>query len=340
MRLKKFLAVGLAVTMTMGSSVVAFADDTTITSPTDGSASGTGSVEAVVDKDIFKVVLPTISDTSLNFILDPQGVIAATSNAKYTGANFEAGKTLFFQQSTNDYKDTSAEFTITSKSAVDVDVTLSAKVTGNDSVKLSSDSNFAGDTDASMYLGVIVDTDEAVAITDDGATVTKKLENAVSEYEVKYSGGNYVFDLKDAPDESAFKTFKFKLTGASNANGDWTGLDAVAPKVELTWNVTKHVDQAAPSVAKTTYEMTAGTPVEMTVDFGKGDKAASAVAGVYWGSQNVLGSTVTYADGKLTLISTSVDYFIANPSADAKLVVTFNDTANTSVTITLNRPQQ
>ena len=75
---KRFLAVSLAATMVMGSSVTVFAADE------GGSTSGSGSVDIVEATDIFQVELPTVpeNDTTFNYILDPTGVIAETDAAK------------------------------------------------------------------------------------------------------------------------------------------------------------------------------------------------------------------------------------------------------------------
>ena len=55
---KKILAAGLAVSMVMGSSVVAFAAE--------GSGSGSGSLDVVEKSDVFDVVLPTDSGTTFD----------------------------------------------------------------------------------------------------------------------------------------------------------------------------------------------------------------------------------------------------------------------------------
>lgn len=63
MNYKRILAVGLAASMVMGSSVVAFAAE--------GTGTGSGSLDVVEKSDVFQVQLPTDSGTMFNYILDP-----------------------------------------------------------------------------------------------------------------------------------------------------------------------------------------------------------------------------------------------------------------------------
>lgn len=241
MKFKKLLALGMAATMLMGSSVVALADS--------GSQTGDGKVEGVVDTEVFSVVLPVTDSSTLAFILDPQGLIKATSNAAYSGASFGEG-TLFFQNESTNYSNTSNVLTVTNKSSVKADITVTAKITGNDGIALSADDSFADDTSASMYMALVdVANPSPKAITDaDGVKLTATMDAAAEgSYEYKYNEGVYSYGLKDGVQDSAFAKYEFKLTGASNANGDWTGLAEAVPAVEVTWNIEKHVDNAAPT---------------------------------------------------------------------------------------------
>ncbi|MDD5831182.1 MAG: hypothetical protein PUD13_07940 [Lachnospira sp.] len=336
MKLKKIMALGLAATMVVSSSVVALADETV--SPASGTTTGSGKLEGTVDTDVFNVVLPTTSAETLKFILDPEGLIKATSNKAYDSATFGEG-TLFFQKDTNDYQNESATLTITNKSAVDVDVKLTAQITDADGITLSSDKAFTEDTSASMYMAVKYDSSED-AITDDGVTIEKTIAKAPEgAYEYKYnSGSGYSYGLIDDLSQITFNKMDFSLTGASNAKGDWSALSVVAPNVKVTYEVSKHVETAAPSIATTTYELTAETPVVVSVDLGKGDKAATGIASVIWNGVNLLGDTISYDDstGKITIGLACVSYWISNPDAPRTVTVTFNDTASTTVELTMS----
>ena len=233
MKLKKIMALGLAATMVVGSSVVAFADETS--SPASGTTTGAGKLEGTVDTDVFNVVLPPTTSGTLDFTFAPERLIKATSNAAYSGATFGDG-TLFFQKETNKYENESATLTITNKSAVDVDVKLTAKITDATGITLSDDKTFAEDTSASMYMGVKSGGVENAITADDGVTIEKTIEKAPEgAYEYKYSDGSYSYGLvgEDALASITFNDMSFTLTGASNSKGDWSELSEVTPNLVL-----------------------------------------------------------------------------------------------------------
>lgn len=237
---KKALAGILAGTMVIGTSLTVFAADE------NGSTTGTGSLDIVEKSDVFSVVLPTIpenGDTTFNYILDPTGVIKDTEGAKYSGATFADGKTVFFANAGASggavtYSDTSDTLTITNKSTMDVDVTVKATVKAVDGIKMASSGTFdASDTEAKLYLA-LKDADTAnseKAITTDGAELTSTIQALAGAYETKYEGGKYVKKLKDTA--TGFKTYSFQVTGACNPNGAWNGLTENPPEIEVVWNV-------------------------------------------------------------------------------------------------------
>ena len=89
MRTKRFLSVVLSAAMIAGSSVTAFAATAT-TSPAHGTLTGKGSMEGIVDLDVFRVDVPTTPTsgvTDLDFIMDPQELIKATDGKRYLSTN-------------------------------------------------------------------------------------------------------------------------------------------------------------------------------------------------------------------------------------------------------------
>lgn len=242
--LKKVAAITLAMTMAMGSSFSAFAED-----PTSGTLSGTGEVEGVVDKDIVKVILPTTTDaeTTYNFKLDPEGLIKATAAAKYPSATFGEGS-MFFQNAADSYSNTSNTKEITNKSAVPVDITITATVTaGNENLKINSDSAFTDDTSTSMYLALTdtaADSPQVEAASSEGvAVLTTTMQPLADSYKISYndSEGKYEYVLKDDADiVGDFETYEFALTGACNTSADWSQLTEIQPKVDVVWSFAKH----------------------------------------------------------------------------------------------------
>ncbi|MCM1568347.1 MAG: hypothetical protein NC081_02740 [Roseburia sp.] len=272
---KKITATALTMAMIAASSMTAFAapgdEDEEVTTPTEteteteteddgtqtGSLGGTGTVEGVVNKDVFAVVLPTVAEgaTTFDYVMDPQGLILTTNHAKYENATFAAGASVFFKNAkvegaTDDpYTATSDALTITNKSTLDVDVTLTATVTAVEGLTMAESATFAADdTAAKLYLALIGgegETAQTKAITTEGTQITTKMNKAADgAYKVVYNStdSEYVYDLTDeakANDYTGFSTYSFKLTGACNTNTgvDWEDLKDANPAVEVVWTV-------------------------------------------------------------------------------------------------------
>lgn len=83
-KFKRAMAITLAATMVIGSSVTAFAAD-------DGhSSTGTGSNEGHVDKHVISVTLPTVpaNQTPFNYTVDPERLVPETDGARYGSTTF------------------------------------------------------------------------------------------------------------------------------------------------------------------------------------------------------------------------------------------------------------
>lgn len=233
---KKILAAGLAVSMVMGSSVVAFAAE--------GSGSGSGSLDVVEKSDVFDVVLPTDSGTTFDYILDPTGVIKATEAEKYGGATFADGATVFFANAATTegdpatYSATSDAIKAVNKSTMDVDITVKASVAEVSGITMASSGTFdADDTSAGLYLALKdSDTNNSdTAVTADGVELSSTIAALDDAYETKYVDGKYVKQLKT--DATGFEEYSFQLTGACNPKGEWAGLTEEPPVVSVVWSI-------------------------------------------------------------------------------------------------------
>lgn len=233
---KKILAAGLAVSMVMGSSVVAFAAE--------GSGSGSGSLDVVEKSDVFDVVLPTDSGTTFDYILDPTGVIKATEAEKYGGATFADGATVFFANAATTegdpatYSATSDAIKAVNKSTMDVDITVKASVAEVSGITMASSGTFdADDTSAGLYLALKdSDTNNSdTAVTADGVELTSTIAALDGAYETKYVDGKYVKQLKT--DATGFEEYSFQLTGTCNPKGEWAGLTEEPPLVSVVWSI-------------------------------------------------------------------------------------------------------
>lgn len=273
---KRLLALTLAATMVMGSSVTAFADE--------GSQTGTGDIEGIVNTDVFSVVLPTATDATYKFILDPQGLIEATNSAAYSGATF-TGNNLYFNSAADTYGDTSAVLTAVNKSSFGVDINLKATLTGYDGLTVaSSASDATSETDdPAIYLAIKKEagtvahdaatpsieltnsaTSEAIAVSDGvaAANVTMTLaapaadENSKPAYVYSYADDEYSYELNSAW-EGNFNGVAFALTGAINTYDPtsastvdgWADLANITPSVNVVWSIENPNDAAAEEIA-------------------------------------------------------------------------------------------
>ncbi len=333
-RFVKGMAVTMAATMILGSTMTVFATEqqTTDTIP------GTGEVEGIVDASVFDVVIPSVSEGTYDFRLDPQGLIEATGTAstvsgresthvtheRYENAEFAVDTTMYFANSiTTDspaitlYTGTSAAAEFVNQSTTKVDVTVTAEVKDAAGIAISEDKTFADDTTASMYLELndTASASDAVDNTTKIATLTKTLDAlADTNFEKTYDAatGEYSYELIDSPTIEAGSKFSYALSGAANPDGVWTEAQKdAAPAIEVTWRINIHREGTAPvfSTGDTlgTIEYTAGTEelavkkilkVEMTNEGGTFDGYNANPEVQYDGAEDS-GSVITLADNFL-----------------------------------------
>lgn len=357
--LKKLMVFSMTGAM-MLAPMSAMAADSTTTSPAGSSAQGTGNLEGYVNKDVFSVQLPTITDQSIfNFTLDPQKLLNSTGGhgGDSDKGNYDAGSTLFFKQADNKYKNTSQTLTAINTGTNKVNVTLSATASNLGNLKLSDTEAMSG-TDTSIYLALTqtgadgADADAALK-EDTGASLTGSL-NGVSKdlFETKYNAslpGNYEFVLKDdekakidTDDGTNFPRVTFGLKGAANATDgvDWSTVDTTStqPTVDVKWTLTDG-KIAAPSVTNTdvSYSKASSTNTEIAFSLGNGDLAATAVSSVTVSADNKTyssASSVIYASGSNIVIDKDVWASLAT-GTKRYIKVTFNDTAHTEAIITV-----
>lgn len=280
---KKLMAFAMVAVMMANPMAALAAETTEVASPeaAKGSADASGNVEGFVDTSVFKVVLPTDAEGTFDFVMDPQGLIAATSGEAYTGATFASGN-VFFQTTSGNYTDQSAFIEVLNKGTVAVNVSVEATVTGLGDVKaVANKSAFSTGSAAvpELYLafvasgnvvengpvvGAAVATNTTTKVT--SAKVTATLPAASDDcYEYTYASGEYSFNLKDEyADDGAetFSNYSFALTGACNSEADWTDVKSVAPAVKVVWTL-EDAESGNPDINATkTASSTAAISVE------------------------------------------------------------------------------
>lgn len=345
---KKFMALALSATMVVGSSMTAFAAD-----EVSGGSQGSGVLEGSATTDVFKVELPTVAAGTFNFKLDPEQLVKATAGAALAGKTYDDAATLFFARAdadkTKDYMNISDKITITNKSTMKVDVTVTANISGADEISMSSVENFGvggtdPDTSASLYLALTdgAASNPVVAPIDkeDGASLTNTIDEApAGAYKAKYDpvkGYTYELDTAASP-APTFATYSFQLKGAANPAGDWSELKTVSPSVDVTWTIKPHRDPVAPSIAKTSYTYT-GTPFVVKVDLGAGNLAANGISSITIGGAVVNAARYSFdsTKGELTFDAAWIsDQMSGNSSRTYE--ITFDDTANTKINITITK---
>lgn len=234
-KIKKLLTVALAVTMVMGSTITAFADDN------EGSTEGTGSVEGHVEKEVTEVLLPTVDAGSSPFayIIDPERLIQETDAKKYEeGTVFPDKDTdtgVYFLVGDNEYDNTSSVLQAVNMSSCNVKLTVTVKATTAETdIDLAASASVSED-DPELYLALKVGNDTEVVTDDaDGVTVEKVIAGQPDNFEVTVDDEDgYVYQAK-ADAAEPWQAMNISMTGAVSKvaiEGETT-----APKIEVTWS--------------------------------------------------------------------------------------------------------
>lgn len=362
LKMKRGVAVALAATMVLGST--AFAADTN-----SGTTTGTGTSEGHVDKKATNVVLPTettdYTASTFAYTMDPERLISGTSGGKYeTGSTFPEKTSdtgVYFLTADKKYENNSKALKVENQSSHAIDLTVKAEaVSAATDIPLVAKDAVASADKASLYLGLVVGNETAVAISKDTAasktvTVDGQPDNFGVTVKADKNGYEYraltldeykaIEGHESATELPAWKSETFKLEGSvtSKEITDAT----TAPNVKVTWSwvdPTAAPADAAPSIATAdqTKTVAADTAVTIPVNLGSGNKVASDVTSVKWkeGNREMLNvnNMATYADGVVTITAASVNYLLRNDSNfPATMVITFDDAENTSIEVTLNK---
>lgn len=249
-KMKRGLAAALAVTMVMGSSLTVFAADNS------GSTSGDGTSEGHVEKKATKVVLPTVADgdTPFAYIMDPERLISGTNGGKYDGFTFPEADTdsgVYFQTDTTKYENSSKKLKVVNQSSHDISLTVKAEVESAETdIPLAERTAVDSAQEATLYLGLVVDTESPVALAKDTAatktiTVAGKEENFKVDVKSDKSGYEYreltvdEYKALDGADANAtvlpWESKEFQLEGSVTKDAEITD-SMTAPTVTVTWS--------------------------------------------------------------------------------------------------------
>ena len=334
---KKLTALAMAATMLVGGSLTVFA------AGSEGTDTGKGEYEGYVDEtSVFSVVVPTAAQNVFNFFVDPNGLLEKTDYERLgaTAADFEQNATLFFTRATGTkYGKDSDAVTFENQSSYAVDVQVSAYVDGIGKIALSEDALTGDEEDPTLYLAIVHDTDNQ-AITANGGALTGTIAGVKDNFEIKYNSADQKYEfVRKADGLQPWQTYAFNLTGACGGNWDDEQAEA-APEVVLTWKVTDPLANEAPSIAKTTYAMVAGTAVKIPVDLGAGELGATGIKSISYvqGSgktANLETTKYSFSNGVLTISAAYITDLLNASITSRDFTIIFNDAASTKVVVKL-----
>lgn len=267
-KFSKVIAIALAATMVIGSSVTAFADDTEPV--TTGDSTGDGTSEGHVEQKKINVVLPTIASGSTPFAytMDPEGLIKATSAEKY-GSTVEfpaaSGDTQVYfnnglkggngeDKNNTVYANSSVKQTVTNKSSHAISLTVKAEVTSPEAtdIPLVGADDIATATAASLYLGLVVDSEDPVAIASDAAaTQTVTVNGTAANFKVAYNSTDSKYEYR------ALTLNEWKASAAANADKTQDDYDA-------TWAKSEFQLEGAVTTTKTITDTTTAPSIKVT----------------------------------------------------------------------------
>ena len=366
-KFKEVLAIGMALTMILGSSLAAFADEPA----TSGSTSGIGTSEGHVEEKATNVVLPTITEgtTPFAYTMDPEGLIQETSGGKYDNAEFPAksgDKHVYFNNGKKGgegddkenivYANTSSKLKVENRSSHNIKLTISVTASSaTTDIPLVAQTALADADKASLYLGLKVDAEDPVAITTSAAASKEVTINGTpGNFKIAVNSGKTGYEYRvmtldeykaiegnSAATALPWSSSEFQLEGEVTT-GKKIASDTTAPTVAVTWSwvdPTATPASAAPSIATTEYTMTLGEDIEIPVSLGTGAEAATGITSIAY---TAAGNPYTFGegeysleDGVLTLSSTKIDIWLNNGVTARDITIKFNDEAETTVVVSL-----
>lgn len=259
-RTKQILAITAAATMAFGSSLTAFAADSTL--PNDSTVTGGGDLEYVDTSKVYEVTLPTSG--ALDFVIDPQGL---TSLGNGQSANLEdllANSSIVSKEGAGAY--------IKNESSVGVKVTVKMNITddsdeGKKVTPVATLDAVTADDKTNICLLAIPSTNSPSAIADytastQGIVIESIDDTAATEfsfvldkavYTVKKDAEGALSYAKDASVENNYDAVAFKLGGKANGKADWSAYTGASKKVVGVNAVFSVADAAETDVVKDGY---------------------------------------------------------------------------------------
>lgn len=272
---RSMLAGMLALTMVgMNSVSVSAADIVSYeTGKNSQGLTGAGTLEGYVETNVIKVVLPT---TSLNFSVDPQGLMPKSDARKLTNLTADATVTwrqggsalsdndakkaasgcVFFSTTTPDDTDSKKVKAVeySDEIALDVYNKSSCKVYIVPSIKIVNPSTtgvtvvedvLSSETTPAISMKLTYGADKTVyaksveKATDVGNSgVAISVDGIPDSYAYKYASGKYTYTLDETGATVTGTKSSFKVLGDCNTDAEWSKKTAFKPSLNVTWTIT------------------------------------------------------------------------------------------------------
>lgn len=275
---KRFLAVLTATTVALAPTIALAADSL----DTDTPQIGGSYIEGVVPGDVYSVVLPTTTDVTYDFILDPANLLKRYDANK---DNYTQSSVYFANAgSTTTYSNTSDVATAVNKSTAGVLLTVTATATNVETnpVTFTKFADVEADTKTNVALAIVPATKGTVAesqtptagtptaaqkIEFDStgkATATFYLAADSNNFEVKQSadsnatsGHKYEYTAKS---DATWNTAGFALSGVCNTTADWSAFNTASQvkdggeniSLSVVYKMTKLTDAQKEQMTRTT----------------------------------------------------------------------------------------
>ena len=193
--------------------------------------------------DIPNVTVPIVQENSpFDYILDPQGLVKMTDAARYGGGLVKEDATVLFRNTDSEYvfSDYSDKLTITNKSNIPLQVTISAKIEDEGDISLVDSVSELEGQDPLIYMALVDDEGLLGVCNSNGSTdiniILKAAPDGTYTYKLNEETGKYEYELveKKSDFEYGFDSFSFGLHAACNIEGDWRNVVSL-PRIVVTW---------------------------------------------------------------------------------------------------------
>lgn len=360
---KRFLAVVAAMAMALAPTSTFAAQSP---AETTGSAANGGQLEGAIVKEYVDYVAPTVSPNSFDFVLDPQGLIAATDGKTVKGGSVqnvttEAGVSVYFKQDDH-FAVSSDALTVTNKGTSELSISVKATMgldTTGSSINVVTDTAVVDTTSGALNLRIHLDQvsgGSATAALAKDADVTTKSALSVDvtteaadpdDFDVtKSAAGVYSYaPTQDTTGGSVSFVFQGECNTADEA--DWTKVNGMTATFDVVWDI--KAAGSTPTVSKTN---TTATWADRTQDFTFNVDLASCNAtsitdvglvfeGKAYACNNAWGAGTQIKDfvdmtGNTIVMDKFLKDFCAESGSDTTIYIQFDNSDSKMLTITVN----